>query len=81
MDSAKVFVDNIHTILSAIPSHVIQQVMSPAAPDVSGRFNANGLGTPLTVGAMVKFDGKNYRQWAMYMEALFMHKGTWHCWS
>ncbi|ODQ73992.1 hypothetical protein LIPSTDRAFT_276929 [Lipomyces starkeyi NRRL Y-11557] len=26
---------------------------------------------------MVKFDGKNYRQWAMYMEALFMHKGTW----
>ncbi|ODQ76866.1 hypothetical protein LIPSTDRAFT_145153 [Lipomyces starkeyi NRRL Y-11557] len=24
MDSAKVFVDNIHTLLSAIPSHVIQ---------------------------------------------------------
>ncbi|KAK9489027.1 hypothetical protein V1508DRAFT_443054 [Lipomyces doorenjongii] len=28
----------------------------------------------MTAGATVKFDGKNYRQWAMYMEALFMHK-------
>ncbi|ODQ68819.1 hypothetical protein LIPSTDRAFT_76724 [Lipomyces starkeyi NRRL Y-11557] len=26
MDSAKIFVDNIHTLLSAIPSHVIQQI-------------------------------------------------------
>ncbi|KAK9243532.1 hypothetical protein V1506DRAFT_544109, partial [Lipomyces tetrasporus] len=32
---------------------------------------------PSTVGGMVKFNGKNYKQWAMYMEALHVHRGVW----
>ncbi|KAK9311932.1 hypothetical protein V1524DRAFT_440827 [Lipomyces starkeyi] len=52
--------------------------MSPAAPDVSHRVpTTNSLATPSTAGGMVKFNGKNYKQWAMYMEALHVHRGVW----
>ncbi|KAK9481700.1 hypothetical protein V1527DRAFT_486376 [Lipomyces starkeyi] len=37
----------------------------------------NALVTSSTAGGMVKFNGKNYRQWAMYMEALHVHRGEW----
>ncbi|KAK9238668.1 hypothetical protein V1525DRAFT_400187 [Lipomyces kononenkoae] len=45
MESQKRFVDNVDTFLSAIPPAVIQQVMSPAAPDVSGRLKERAVGT------------------------------------
>ncbi|KAK9318107.1 hypothetical protein V1524DRAFT_340985, partial [Lipomyces starkeyi] len=78
MESTKVFVDNVDTFLSRIPAVIAQQVMSPGAPDVSHRVpTTNSLATPSTAGGMVKFNGKNYKQWAMYMEALHVHRGVW----
>ncbi|KAK9372620.1 uncharacterized protein V1513DRAFT_460418 [Lipomyces chichibuensis] len=59
MESTRVLL-TIDTFLSRIPPVIDQQVMSPAAPDVSHRFN-----------------GKNYKQWAMYMEALHVRRGVW----
>ncbi|KAK9481787.1 hypothetical protein V1527DRAFT_499547 [Lipomyces starkeyi] len=78
MESTKVRVDNVDTFLSRIPAIIAQQVMSPGAPDVSHRMPfSNSLPTNSTAGGMVKFNGKDYRQWAMYMEALHVHRGVW----
>ncbi|KAK9427008.1 hypothetical protein V1505DRAFT_359218 [Lipomyces doorenjongii] len=78
MKSTRVFVDNVDTFLSRIPTIIAQQVMSPGAPDISHRMTiSNSLLSNSTAGGMVKFIGKNYRQWAMYMEALCVHRGVW----
>ncbi|KAK9430119.1 hypothetical protein V1505DRAFT_372276 [Lipomyces doorenjongii] len=45
--------------------------MSPGAPDVSHWVSpSNSLVTPSTARGMVKINGSNYNQWAMYIEAL-----------
>ncbi|KAK9242238.1 hypothetical protein V1506DRAFT_572118 [Lipomyces tetrasporus] len=70
------FLDFASTILSSIPTLTKLQVMSPGAPEVTDRLKGC---TVSTSGAttMVKFDGKNYRKWAMYMEALSVQKNLW----
>ncbi|ODQ70280.1 hypothetical protein LIPSTDRAFT_5749 [Lipomyces starkeyi NRRL Y-11557] len=50
----------------------------PGAPDVAHRMSSsNSLPSNSTAGGMVKFNGKNCRHWAMYMEALHVHRGVW----
>ncbi|KAK9318696.1 hypothetical protein V1517DRAFT_267479, partial [Lipomyces orientalis] len=72
------FLNSASTILSSIPAIIKQQVMSPDAPDVTDRLRGCTIGTSGTSATtMVKFDGKNYRKWAMYMEALFVQKSLW----
>ncbi|KAK9241569.1 hypothetical protein V1506DRAFT_446701, partial [Lipomyces tetrasporus] len=48
----------------------------PYAPDVTDRLKGCMVSTSGAT-TMVKFDGKNYRKWAMYMEALSVQKSLW----
>ncbi|KAK9428538.1 hypothetical protein V1505DRAFT_395097 [Lipomyces doorenjongii] len=70
------FRDSASTILSSIPALTKLQVMSPGAPDVTYRLKGCMVSTSGAT-TMVKFDGKNYRKWAMYMEALSVQKNLW----
>ncbi|KAK9489038.1 hypothetical protein V1508DRAFT_401256 [Lipomyces doorenjongii] len=63
------FPANASTILSSIPAITKLQVMSLGASDVIDRLKGCMV-TTSDATTMVKFDGKNYRKWAMYMEAL-----------
>ncbi|KAK9481896.1 hypothetical protein V1527DRAFT_486185 [Lipomyces starkeyi] len=70
------FLDSASTILSSIPAIIKQQVMSPGAPDVTDRLKGCMVSTSGAT-ALVKFDGKNYRTWAMYMEPLSVQENLW----